>query len=930
MLGNSKFVNSFDNGSTDRIVVIKRALANDFHIVINHPNLTIPLCPLTARAKRQADEAAGDELRAQGKIQKADEMKHECGIAHALAPSETGRVSSLINRLGNTVNVGVHLGLSGYVVVNVDTPEQRDAFLAAWKNFSDEDISLPTIKTPGMKIMKDGQEKWKHKEGAHWWFRIPEGVRLPEHISTFVTSQGWSLLWGEAQAIVPPSRKPEGSYVLQNDATDLPSWLINFIIKIGETANSEVIDQVPVVGVDERSPFSIAAKQYRAKGWNPFPLFKDGDKYKPFRKGHTGRTGKNLTDEEIERWATSAYDLSLALRMNKGLIGIDVDGYDKKHGAEALFNIEYHHGKLPPTYRNTARLDDAVSGHRFYRVPEDAILVDRIGTKNIEILQYHHRYANAWPTINLKTGQPYRWYNPEGELMPEGFVPSIENIPPLSEAWIKYLTKPEKKEIEKRLAPEEMTDDMVVDGCTLADQTVYKLLHAPEGTRNNQLNTTSFLLGRLVSADVLTMEEAEIMVTQACEQNGLMNGSSSEVQATFNSGMNAGINNPWTPEFEFIDPEPVMTEDLEEEKLLEITNVVRKHKNPRLLNIVDSYLDIVSTCKKLGFTKGETVTILFEWAKILPYNINADQISLEMSKIWDLATGPRMVARDARRIIRKSKFLWHGRVPLGGLTFLAGEGEAGKTTLVAWIVAAVTTGTLPGSLQGTPRNVLYVRPEGSWSEVQIQFEIAEANLDRIKEIIMENPNGMDKPPTLPDDIPGFQEMCEQYDPALIIFDPLPARMNEKLSSAADADVRRALEPLTYLAQERELAVIGIHHFNKNEDADARNRMMGSNAFVNLSRSTLFVVYSAETNQRFVGIMKSNVINKNSVDTLEFKIVEEEFEAETDNGVETVKGTKIEIVGTDSRNIENIMYQIQARSKSMRSRDRSEPNQPVEA
>lgn len=934
MIGGSLFINSFDNGSTDRALVIKRALNNGFSIVLNEPNMTTPLCPLTAKNRRLADEQAGLHWRERGKIQKAEDAKHDCGIAHALTPEDSGRVTALINRIGNTVNVGVHLGLSGYVVVNVDNDEQREAFLRTWSMSEDHEITLPTVKTPGFKVMVGGQEVWKHKNGAHWWFKVPTGTTLPEHISEYVTSQGWSVLWGNSQAIVPPSRKPEGSYVLQDTPGDLPEWLNNLIVKIGHDAETEAIVPVPVVGAGEHSPFSIAAMNYREAGWNPLPLYRDGDRYKPFRKGHTGRAGKDLTGEEIKKYASSAFDLGVALRMPRRIIAIDVDGHDGKVGDEALFSLEYALGKLPSTYRNTARLEDEIAGHRFFAIPEGVVLMDKIPSKNIDILQYHHRYANVWPTLNAKTGRPYRWYDKAGNLMPEGFIPSTTEIPELPVAWVEHLRKKLVDAPARTIDPEDMDDDMRLSGREIAERSVTKLIFAPPGTRNNQLNTTSFLLGRMVSADIITTEEAEDMITRACERNGLSADNAGEVSATFNSGMNAGIGNPWTPDgLEFYDPEEIIPDEHKSEELLAVVTVIKAHMKPSIMDISDVAREIITVCKINGFSKGQTVTWLFGWSNQANMPYNADQISLALASHWELAGTPargKLIARDAQRVIRKQKFLWEGRVPLGGLTFLAGEGEAGKTTFVAWIVAHLTNGTLPGSLQGFPRNVLYVRPEGSWDEVLTQFVIADANLDRIKEVVLTVPEGQDRPPTLPDDVQGFGELCEEYDPALIIFDPLPARMADGLNSSQDKDVRKALEPLTYLAQDRQLAVIGIHHFGKDNEKDVKNRMLGSVAFVNVARSCLMVAYSPETGERYLGVTKANGSDKTKVPTIKFKIVADTCMAETDEGFETIDGTRIEIEGTDSRHISQIMYQLEAKSAAMRGREKNKSEESVPA
>ena len=127
--------------------------------------------------------------------------------------------------------------------------------------------------------------------------------------------------------------------------------------------------------------------------------------------------------------------------MDYGLIGIDVDAYDGKTGGLTLEQAESVWGPLPATYRSSSRIDDEVSGIRVFRVPVDLFFRSVIQFKNqgladIEIIQSHHRYIVAWPSIHPKTGEQYRWWGPDGELLPEGQVPRFEDVPALPEAWL--------------------------------------------------------------------------------------------------------------------------------------------------------------------------------------------------------------------------------------------------------------------------------------------------------------------------------------------------------------------------------------------------------------------------------------------------------------------------------------------------------------
>ena len=108
--------------------------------------------------------------------------------------------------------------------------------------------------------------------------------------------------------------------------------------------------------------YARGAPLYREAGW-PAPLpFPPGTKSPP-PKGYTGHEGRWPDDEQIDRWAQESAPLSnLALRVDYGIVGIDVDAYDAKTGGLTSKQAESVWGQLPATYRSSSRIDDEVSG----------------------------------------------------------------------------------------------------------------------------------------------------------------------------------------------------------------------------------------------------------------------------------------------------------------------------------------------------------------------------------------------------------------------------------------------------------------------------------------------------------------------------------------------------------------------------------------
>ena len=124
---------------------------------------------------------------------------------------------------------------------------------------------------------------------------------------------------------------------------------------------------------------------YRKAGWAGVLPLPPTAKFPP-PKGFTGYDGAWPTDGQIAQWVSNRpAEANLTLRVNYGIIGIDVDAYGTKTGGRALQNAESSWGQLPPTYRSTARPDDPVSGIRIFKVPEGVLFRDRIAFPDLGV-----------------------------------------------------------------------------------------------------------------------------------------------------------------------------------------------------------------------------------------------------------------------------------------------------------------------------------------------------------------------------------------------------------------------------------------------------------------------------------------------------------------------------------------------------------------
>jgi hypothetical protein len=206
------------------------------------------------------------------------------------------------------------------------------------------------------------------------------------------------------------------------------------------------------------------------------------------------------------------------------------------------------------------------------------------------------------------------------------------------------------------------------------------------------------------------------------------------------------------------------------------------------------------------------------------------------------------------------KWMWDGRLAQGTLGLLAGREGLGKSTISAWLAAQVTRGTLPGEFLGQPRGVVICATEDSWAHTIVpRLMAAEADLRRVHRAEMVTADGVAGTLGLPQDLDELARATRATDTALVILDPLLSRLDGKLDSHIDADVRRALEPLVAMASHNDLVILGLTHFNKSAQRDVLNAIMASKAFTAVARSVHVVLKDPEDeNRRLFGTAKNNL------------------------------------------------------------------------
>jgi hypothetical protein len=233
----------------------------------------------------------------------------------------------------------------------------------------------------------------------------------------------------------------------------------------------------------------------------------------------------------------------------------------------------------------------------------------------------------------------------------------------------------------------------------------------------------------------------------------------------------------------------------------------------------------------------------------------ADDLTADLTGLRQLAaqrptTNGEGRAQPARRLlltpaseIKAEPVIWgwedgesNGRIPAGSLGLAAGREGTGKSSYAVWLAAQVTTGSLPGSLAGEPRSVIYVAVEDSWKFTIVPRLMAvSADLSRVFRAEVETIDGDTVTLSLPADNKVLAEAIDNHGVALVVLDPLMSAINDALDTHVNRQVRQALDPLARIADQTGAMLLGIAHFNKSSSTDASSLVTGSGAFKDVAR-----------------------------------------------------------------------------------------------
>jgi AAA domain len=217
-----------------------------------------------------------------------------------------------------------------------------------------------------------------------------------------------------------------------------------------------------------------------------------------------------------------------------------------------------------------------------------------------------------------------------------------------------------------------------------------------------------------------------------------------------------------------------------------------------------------------------------------------------------------LIVRRASDIVpEKVEPLWPGRLWRGKHTCFAGEPGTGKSQLLLFIAAAVTTGReWPcGEGKAPIGSVIILSAEDGEADTIVPRLIAAgADRKRISTVAaVQSEDGKGRRAfNLQADLQLLEdEITRSGDVALVIIDPVSSYLG-KADSHKNSEVRGVLEPISEMAARTRVAIASVTHFSKYNAATttkALHRFIGSIAFVGAPRAAFAVIEDPEDKDR---------------------------------------------------------------------------------
>jgi RecA-family ATPase len=227
------------------------------------------------------------------------------------------------------------------------------------------------------------------------------------------------------------------------------------------------------------------------------------------------------------------------------------------------------------------------------------------------------------------------------------------------------------------------------------------------------------------------------------------------------------------------------------------------------------------------------------------------------------ATGEDVVPCSAATEFTEGKitWLWQDLISFGGWTFLVGDPGCGKSTICCDIAARFTRGrAMPDGSKPGKGSVLFLIAEDDIGNVLVpRLRAARADLSRCFFFGRSPGRQVVETPRFPGACESLGKAIQEHRARLVIVDPWVSFLAPGLSSSYEQDVRTALEPVGYVAQQTGAALIGLRHPNKQVGVKKLYRAAGSLGVNAVARTVLWAgEEGSKPGQYVLSLTKTNL------------------------------------------------------------------------
>ncbi len=207
-------------------------------------------------------------------------------------------------------------------------------------------------------------------------------------------------------------------------------------------------------------------------------------------------------------------------------------------------------------------------------------------------------------------------------------------------------------------------------------------------------------------------------------------------------------------------------------------------------------------------------------------------------------------------------WLWPGFIPAGKLTLIDGDPGDGKSTMTLDLAARISSGAaMPdGTRVPLGRIMLLSAEDGIADTIRPRLDAAGADVTAIVVFDEVFEDGVARPVELPRDLHHIERAIREHGITLVIVDPLMAFLGG-VDSHNDQSVRRALHPISKMADSTGCAIVVVRHLNKG-GGKAIYRGGGSIGIAGAARAVHLVAPDPEDpERRILAPVKVNIAKK---------------------------------------------------------------------